>query len=74
MSEEEFRATLDPVAIVKNRATVGGPQPKEMERMIKAAGEKVAMQETWAQERKRIISTAMQRLDEDFGKLAKSSQ
>jgi argininosuccinate lyase len=74
MSEEEFRATLDPVAIVKNRATVGGPQPKEMERMIKAAGEKVAMQETWAQERKRIISTALQRLDEDFGKLAKSSQ
>jgi argininosuccinate lyase len=74
MGEEEFRATLDPVAIVKNRATVGGPQPKEMERMIKAAGEKVAMQETWAQERKRIISTALQRLDEDFGKLAKSSQ
>lgn len=74
MSEEEFRATLDPVAIVKNRATVGGPQPKEMERMIKAAGEKVAMQEQWAQERKRAVSTALERLDEDFGKLAKNSQ
>jgi argininosuccinate lyase len=35
MSEAEFRATLDPVAIVKNRATAGGPQPAEMERMLK---------------------------------------
>lgn len=42
--------------------------------MIKAAGEKVAMQETWAQERKRVVSTALERLDEDFDKLAKSSQ
>jgi len=74
MSEEEFRSTLDPVAIVKNRAAVGGPQPGEMERMIKEAGERIAMQEAWSAERKRVISTAQQRLDEDFGKLAKSSQ
>jgi argininosuccinate lyase len=32
MSEAEFKSTLDPVAIVKNRATAGGPQPAEMTR------------------------------------------
>ena len=27
MSEAEFRAALDPVAIVNSRATLGGPSP-----------------------------------------------
>ena len=34
MSEAEFRAALDPVAIVNSRATLGGPQPAEMARML----------------------------------------
>ncbi|EGF30480.1 hypothetical protein IMCC9480_1363 [Oxalobacteraceae bacterium IMCC9480] len=37
MSEQEFRSTLDPVAIVNNRATTGCPQPVERERMLKDA-------------------------------------
>ncbi len=35
MNEAEFRATLDPVAIIQHRATAGGPQPAEMTRMLK---------------------------------------
>ncbi|SAK95393.1 argininosuccinate lyase [Caballeronia temeraria] len=37
MSEEEFRSTLNPAAIVDNRRTIGGPQPAEMERMLTGA-------------------------------------
>jgi argininosuccinate lyase len=32
MSEQEFKDTLDPVAIVHNRAVPGGPQPAEMQK------------------------------------------
>lgn len=72
MNEEEFRATLDPVAIVRNRATSGGPQPKEMARMIKTAKEKIASQEAWVADRRRVVTTALKRLDEDFDKLSTS--
>jgi argininosuccinate lyase len=47
MSEAEFRATLDPVAIVNNRATVGGPQPAEMDRMLAGSNAKLAQQEAY---------------------------
>ena len=36
LTEAQFRATLDPVAIVKNRRTSGGPQPAEMARIALA--------------------------------------
>jgi argininosuccinate lyase len=74
MSEEEFRATLDPVAIVNNRATIGGPQPKEMARMIAVAKEKIDMQIKWADDRQRVITTALERLDNDFDKLSADSK
>lgn len=74
MSEDEFRSTLDPVAIVKNRATVGGPQPAEMVRMIKAAKDKVATQAAWVDDRQTVITTALERLDNDFGKLSKKPE
>jgi len=66
MSEQEFRATLDPVAIVKDRASVGGPQPSEMERMLKEAKAKIAAQDGWIKERRTRISTALAKLDADF--------
>src|SRR5690606_28251942 len=37
MTEAQFKENLDPVIIVKNRKTSGGPQPAEMQRMIAAA-------------------------------------
>jgi argininosuccinate lyase len=69
MSEAEFRATLDPVAIIRNRATAGGPQPAEMSRMLDAARTAVAAQEGWVKERRGVIDTALAGLDRDFAKL-----
>jgi argininosuccinate lyase len=72
MSEAEFRATLDPVAIVRNRATAGGPQPAEMERMLKEAREQLAAQDAWIKARRAHIDDALARLDKDFQQLLAS--
>ncbi|MCT9071229.1 argininosuccinate lyase [Cupriavidus gilardii] len=73
MSEAEFRAALDPVAIVRHRATVGGPQPAEMERMLKAAKQSLAQQDAWIKEKRGRIDASLARLDRDFGKLVKAA-
>jgi argininosuccinate lyase len=69
MDEAEFRATLDPVAIVKNRATSGGPQPAEMERMLKEARDRLTAQDAWIKTRSDHIDDSLVRLDRDFEKL-----
>jgi argininosuccinate lyase len=69
MSEAEFRSTLDPAAIVNNRQTSGGPQPAEMERMIRDATQRVAQQDGWIKARREQISGSLARLDADFEKL-----
>jgi argininosuccinate lyase len=74
MSEKEFRATLDPVAIVSHRATVGGPQPAEMDRMLKAAGQRLAQQDAWIKEKRARIDSSLARLDHDFAKLVPRKQ
>lgn len=74
MSEEEFRATLDPVSIIQNRASVGGPQPTEMERMLKIANQKVADQDTWIKEKRTKINDSLAKLDNDFDKLLTSAK
>jgi argininosuccinate lyase len=73
MSEEEFRSTLDPVAIVKNRATAGGPQPTEMARMLQSAWQRLTQQEAWIREKRSRIENSLVKLNEDFDKLLKSS-
>ncbi|WP_427184094.1 argininosuccinate lyase [Bordetella bronchialis] len=73
MSEAEFRAALDPVAIVRSRATSGGPQPAEMARMLKEAREKLAAQDDWIKQRRAHIDDALSRLDKDFGQLVASA-
>ena len=69
MSEPEFRATLDPVAIVKNRATAGGPQPVEMDRMLAQARQRIDRQEAWIKDKRQHIADGLAKLDGDFGKL-----
>jgi argininosuccinate lyase len=69
MSEAEFRSTLDPVAIVRNRTTVGGPQPAEMERMLKESRQRLAQQGEWIKEKRTRIAASLARLDSDFDKL-----
>ncbi len=69
MSEAEFRSTLDPISIVKNRASVGGPQPAEMDRMLKAAKRQLARQGEWINEKRAYINDALTALDRDFTKI-----
>lgn len=69
MSQEEFRATLDPIAIVNNRRTIGGPQPAEMERMLTAARAKLAQRGQWVKEERARIDSSLAGLDRDFDKL-----
>ncbi|MCQ0970435.1 argininosuccinate lyase [Paracoccus sp. TK19116] len=66
MSEAEFRAALDPAAIVANRATSGGPQPAEVERMLTEARDRLAAQSDWIAERRGRIDSALTQLDSDF--------
>jgi argininosuccinate lyase len=73
MSEEEFRAALNPVAIVRNRATVGGPPPAEMDRMLKEAQQRLDQQDQWIKARRAHIDASLARLDHDFDKLLASS-
>jgi argininosuccinate lyase len=74
MSEEEFRSTLNPVTIVNNRATVGGPQPPELARMLKLANQKLAEQDAWIKEKRARINSSLAKLDADFAKLLNSGK
>jgi argininosuccinate lyase len=73
MSEAEFRSTLDPVAIVNNRATAGAPQPAEMTKMLAAAKQRIEQQDGWIKERRSQIESSLAKLNEDFDKLLKGS-
>jgi len=70
MDEAEFRATLDPVAIVRHRATAGGPQPAEMARMLASARARLEQQAAWIGTQRARIDGSLARLDRDFEKLA----
>jgi argininosuccinate lyase len=72
MSEAEFRAALDPVAIVRARATAGGPQPAEMDKMLATARRRIAEQDAWTSAHRRKIDEALARLDADFERLPKA--
>ncbi len=74
MSEAEFRATLDPIAIVRDRTTAGGPQPAEMSRMLTSANQALTIQSNWIGERRGQIDTALSSLDSDFAKLLPTAQ
>jgi argininosuccinate lyase len=74
MGEAEFRATLDPVAIIRNRASAGGPQPAEMDRMLKASRQGLAQQAEWIAARRARITSSLARLDGDFDKLQASGK
>jgi argininosuccinate lyase len=70
MSEAEFKATLNPEAIVQNRKTVGGPQTIEMRRMLALAQQAIQTQTRWISSKKDFIDKAMNDLDRDFSKLS----
>lgn len=69
MSEAQFRAALNPTAIVNNRATRGGPQPAEMKRMLAAARNRLNKQNDWIASKRDHIDTSLDTLDSDFEQL-----
>lgn len=69
MTEQAFRAALDPVAIIKHRASSGGPQPAEMTRMLSLANARLTEQNDWIKARRSHIDASLQRLDTDFSAL-----
>lgn len=71
MSEADFKAALDPVAIVHNRATKGGPQPAEMTVMLDAAKEALTANEYWLHKCRDKQQKAEAKLNNDFEKLLK---
>lgn len=72
MSEIEFKETLNPIAIVQSRQTVGGPQESEMKRMLSLAKQTLKEQNQWVQAKKNAIDNAAKDLDRDFTKLIKA--
>lgn len=69
LSDEEFRTALDPVAIVRNRATSGGPQSAELDRMISEARARIDAQNAWIEENRGHIDSALATLDQEFSAL-----
>ena len=69
LSAQAFRAALDPAAIVQARATSGGPQPAEMQRMLALAQQTLAQQVDWACAECSRITSALAQLDKDFARL-----
>ncbi len=66
MSEEEFRSTLDPKAIILHRRTSGGPQPAELNRCLTHMNQKIAALKEWQKAKTAAISEALGKLDADF--------
>lgn len=66
MSEDEFHSCLNPLEIVRNRRTQGGPQPEEVERMYQEALKKCENLTTWREGAAGQIDGSLQKLDADF--------
>ena len=66
MSEEEFREALNPVSIVHNRKTLGGPQPAELERMLKEQTAENHLNEQWMADKKAFIQSSLDKLNKEF--------
>ena len=69
LTEAEFRACLDPVAIVHNRAVKGGPQPQELQLMLNEANKRLAKQEQWQAKAKSKVDVAEAELNKRFKEL-----
>lgn len=69
MTEADFLAALDPRAIVNSRAVKGGPQPAELDVMLRSSRRKLAQNCRWLQQAQQRLQQAEERLNSDFDKL-----
>jgi argininosuccinate lyase len=69
LNEAEFRRALDPRAIIDSRRGRGGPQPEEVERMLREAGAQLGVQQRWLAERYAALGQAQAALESAFAAL-----
>ncbi|MBT1118208.1 argininosuccinate lyase [Stutzerimonas nitrititolerans] len=72
LSESAFRATLSPQNMVKTRVGTGGPQPAEVQRMLKQANQALAGDQHWTNARRDRLAKAEAALDKAFNALVKN--
>ena len=66
LSEAQFRAALDPLHIIRQRATSGGPQKAEMQRMLERQQRLLQEQTQWLGQQRERLSSSTARLNADF--------
>lgn len=71
MTEADFKAALDPVAIVQNRKVKGGPQASEMKIMLAKAKRELENSKQWTKAAKLKLEKAETKLNNDFNELLK---
>ena len=69
MSEEEFRAALDPRSIVAARRTAGSASPAEVRKMLEADAGRLAARRAEREAEEARVAKALEDLDEAFRKL-----
>ena len=69
LSEKAMRALLSPVEMVRTRVGVGGPQPAEVERMLRQSQETLRSDKAWIAQARRRLQEADGRLDQAFARL-----
>ncbi|MFF7632351.1 lyase family protein [Kitasatospora sp. NPDC008050] len=70
MTEEEFRAALDPVSMVASYRGLGGPQPAEFQRMLAAAQEALRVDTGWLDAVAGRLGAAKDAMEASFAALA----
>ena len=68
LDEKTFASTLSPEMMVRTRVGIGGPQPAEVERMIKAARDALAQDRAWLAGRNTKLVEAEAKLNNTFVK------
>ena len=69
MTEADWRAALNPVAIVHNRAVKGGPQTAELKLMLQQERTKLETNVNWQKKASQKIKAAETKLNNDFAAL-----
>lgn len=69
MTEAAFRQVLSPDFMVKTRVGIGGPQPREVERMLNEAKATLSADKIWMQRTRQNLKDADLKLDNAFNLL-----
>ncbi|MCQ9615601.1 argininosuccinate lyase [Paenalcaligenes niemegkensis] len=69
ISEQRFRDVLSARKMVETRLGTGGPQPAEVERMLKKSQNELAQSQAWLEERREGLANADKMLSDAFDRL-----